>query len=1003
MLKFIILFLVSISILTTELYTAQCDTLSGVINTYHKTRLLSLCNGTLFLPQAISHLSVGQSFVLIQMQGAVADTSIANYGNILDVNGAGWYEVNSVRSIRGDTIECKNVFSNDFLNSDLSLQLIPIKQYTCVTIQDSVTAAPWNLNNLGGVVVLFADTIFLNGKITVDEKGFFGGDSSTFRDSCNVAFLGLPAKNRGISGQKGYGITDPDPNHMSGIGAMANAGGAGAAHNSGGGGGSNKTNGGKGGRQYSELCSTTLLNGGFGGIGMLNPLEPQRIFLGGGGGGGQQNNRLSTKGGAGGGIVIVKATTIFCSTSSSISANGQTARIGGNDGGGGGGAGGSIVLYAENITNKLQVNSIGGKGSTLRYTQHGAGGGSSGGVVITNDTSNVMLSINTQGGSGGIAGVDNLANEVHKGKNGEKGLQLQSGINSQLKVRRTVPLSLNQTVPDSICIENLTDILFSDNLINDLKLYVSNQIVLEQSFLRYTVRIDSTTTFKAIYNYDYDCVDSLEFTIVANQLPNNQLQLTKSPILCINDSVTISIVDSTLEYLWNTGDTTQSITVSKEGVYFVTVKNEFGCYNFSDTIFVSILPYELPQFSTTDSVVICSDSSVTIGIENSNKFTSYLWNTNDSSSSISVTTPGKYFVKVVNIDGCILYSDTIFVKIYSLVIENETYIAFDSVDIVNEKFQTITIQNNGFDPFEFSATLLHSMDQGFSTSNQGQSFQLLPNDSKQYEIRFFPLRQIEYTDSLEITILSPCPQIVYVPINGFGRGRFITRISLPDTTLSVFERNVTLPITIELSPVFSVPFSKLSFTVEIGGQCFAPFEDRNGNFTVLSNPILSGVMVESQQVMKFGTTYTIPIRGDVLLGSNQTNALTISNQFWIDNEVNYIDSIEVKNGSLQLSELCFEGGTRLLRSLTKTFSMTVNSTIVQEKVDVFVECKEVGDYTIRLFSLEGIELYASEFTYSLQDKTTKVISIPMNLFVNGMYILQCNSSTEIDRTTILKQ
>ena len=979
------------------------DTLSGIINTYHKARITSLCKGTIVVPNAEANFTTGQRFVMIQMQGAVVDTSVVNYGNILEYNGVGWYEVNAVRSLRGDTIECEFVFTNEYSNSDNSLQIIPIINYSSVTILDSITAKPWDLNNLGGVLVLFADSIFLQGKITVEKKGFWGGDSSSIRDSCNVAFLGLPTANRGISGLKGQGVATQDPNHRAGIGAFASAGGAGVAHNSGGGGGSNKTMGGNGGRQYGNFCDSTLMNGGFGGKAITNTSEPERIFLGGGGGGGHQNNRLATKGGVGGGIIICQANFIQSSPNAVVSAAGETPPIGGNDGGGGGGAGGSIVARFATVENTLILDVNGGNGSTLRNGQHGAGGGASGGVIITNDTLNPNLTFLKLAGSGGISGVDNASNALHKGKNGEQGILLQANVHVSPKQRRTSSLSLDTLVPFNVCKGDTVTISFSDSDYTNLNLITSNQIVTPITPFQYEYAIDTLTLFKVVYEYDYACIDSFQFSIGAYPLPNTQLTLSNDTVICVNDSITITAIDVNASYLWNTGDTTRSITTSVSGKYSVRVENSFGCSLQSDTISVSIYPYQLPTFTTAKQLYICADSSVEIGVANSNQFVSYRWNTNDTTSSITVTNPGKYTVQTVNQNGCLLFADTVEVLNFSVQFASETELLFDSVDIVTEKVLTVTLSNIGSDAFSYSTRLLRENQFGFTLMNPNSTMLLQPTQAEELEVRFFPVRQIEYRDSLEISILTPCPQTIYIPIQGFGKGHFITKISLPDTMLSVFDKNVTIPLTVELSPNYPTPFSTLEYSVEFAGAVFVPNENQNGQYQLTKQNVLSSLFVEHTQPLQFGTTFTIPIVGDVLLGENEVNAISIINAGWKNNTVDFIDSIEIKNGSIQLTELCFEGGTRLLKALNTSFSLTALSNVVDDHVDIVVDCKEVGTYSLRVFSLHGMELYQRNFSHSLSETAQKFLTIPMRHFANGLYIVQCSSPTQIDRIRVMKQ
>lgn len=73
-----------------------------------------------------------------------------------------------------------------------------------------------------------------------------------------------------------------------------------------------------------------------------------------------------------------------------------------------------------------------------------------------------------------------------------------------------------------------------------------------------------------------DCYDILPITLVVNTFdpPNFEDQ---SAYLCKGEPITLSVATGFASYLWNTGDTSSSITVSTAGDYSVTVKDANGC------------------------------------------------------------------------------------------------------------------------------------------------------------------------------------------------------------------------------------------------------------------------------------------------------------------------------------------------------------------------------------------------------------------------------------------
>lgn len=106
-------------------------------------------------------------------------------------------------------------------------------------------------------------------------------------------------------------------------------------------------------------------------------------------------------------------------------------------------------------------------------------------------------------------------------------------------------------------------------------------------------------------------------------------------------------------YLWNTGATTATITITSSGSY--SVLNTLNGCKAKDTINILIKPLPLPQLGA--DTAICSYESVTLTSANY-PFTTYLWNTGAVTKSINVTTPGTYIV-TNTLNGCSVKDTTI--------------------------------------------------------------------------------------------------------------------------------------------------------------------------------------------------------------------------------------------------------------------------------------------------------------------------------------------------------
>lgn len=124
---------------------------------------------------------------------------------------------------------------------------------------------------------------------------------------------------------------------------------------------------------------------------------------------------------------------------------------------------------------------------------------------------------------------------------------------------------------------------------------------------------------------------------------------------CQGDSVVLTATEAA-GYLWSTGDTTQSITVTSSGNYFVTGTNSAGTVSNSGTIQVTVNPAPNAVISFQGAAAICDGENVTMF---ANAGASYLWSTGDTTQSIVVGITGTYSVIVTYNNGCTSTSNSV--------------------------------------------------------------------------------------------------------------------------------------------------------------------------------------------------------------------------------------------------------------------------------------------------------------------------------------------------------
>src|SRR6185295_20316898 len=95
-------------------------------------------------------------------------------------------------------------------------------------------------------------------------------------------------------------------------------------------------------------------------------------------------------------------------------------------------------------------------------------------------------------------------------------------------------------------------------------------------------------------------------------------------------------------YQWSTGSYASSINVSNAGTYWVILSNQCGAV--TDSVVVSQLAP--PSVNLGSDLFYCNTINATLDASTTNG--NYLWSTGDTTSSISISSAGNYFVTVDN-------------------------------------------------------------------------------------------------------------------------------------------------------------------------------------------------------------------------------------------------------------------------------------------------------------------------------------------------------------------
>ncbi|PKP17981.1 MAG: hypothetical protein CVU06_12615, partial [Bacteroidetes bacterium HGW-Bacteroidetes-22] len=117
--------------------------------------------------------------------------------------------------------------------------------------------------------------------------------------------------------------------------------------------------------------------------------------------------------------------------------------------------------------------------------------------------------------------------------------------------------------------------------------------------------------------------------------------------ICPESTITLDAGPDRLSYLWSTGATTQTISVTNQGTYWVEVDDE-DCANLSDTIQVSV--FTPTPVSLGPDTAICQGQTKVLTPGGGYK--DVLWQDGATTPTYSATTTGTYWVRVLDGNLC---------------------------------------------------------------------------------------------------------------------------------------------------------------------------------------------------------------------------------------------------------------------------------------------------------------------------------------------------------------
>lgn len=253
--------------------------------------------------------------------------------------------------------------------------------------------------------------------------------------------------------------------------------------------------------------------------------------------------------------------------------------------------------------------------------------------------------------------VDNIGNIF------VTGLSRGSGTNDDYATIKYCQLTANAGTDQAICLGATTTLSVSALGLASV-VWAPSTGLDSTNTATTTAHPNATTTYTVAVTNVNGCTDYDTVTIVVNPLPGPSIMASGDTTFCLGGSVTLTAqAAGAAGYSWNTGDTTQSITVDSSGLYLVVLTDTNTCSSQSQ---INVIVNPLPTISTIGDTAICTSTSVSLCAMGGTQFS---WSPSFGLSDTTIACPiagptstTTYYVIGTDANGCV-GSDSVTVTI----------------------------------------------------------------------------------------------------------------------------------------------------------------------------------------------------------------------------------------------------------------------------------------------------------------------------------------------------
>ncbi len=150
------------------------------------------------------------------------------------------------------------------------------------------------------------------------------------------------------------------------------------------------------------------------------------------------------------------------------------------------------------------------------------------------------------------------------------------------------------------------------------------------------------------------CYDSDTVDVTLSPVAPTTISASGAISFCAGNPVTLTADSSYTNYLWNNGNTANSITVSQSGTFSMAAVDANGCEYVSNSIPVTVNPNPVLSLASlsNETCFELNDGSIAVNTNSGTPAYSYIWSSAQSTPAVSNLSAGNYDVTVYDANQC---------------------------------------------------------------------------------------------------------------------------------------------------------------------------------------------------------------------------------------------------------------------------------------------------------------------------------------------------------------